>query len=88
MRLKYYVLILFVSAQPLTSLANEPLWLEISANNVKERTALATQGYDIVAVEHDRVIVLGSESQLHEMQSAQKLLASYPRGLSPFDFPA
>jgi carboxypeptidase T len=88
MRFNYFILMFCVSAQALPSLASQPLWLEISANNVLERTALATKGYDIVAVEHDRVIVLGSEAQLSEMQRAKKLLASYPQGLSPFDFPA
>ncbi len=71
------------TAQPIS----QPLWLEVAANNVQERTALASQGYDIVAVEEDRVIVLGTEEQLREMQRSQKLLASYPQGLSPFDFP-
>ncbi len=65
----------------------QPLWLEISASNVQERTQLASRGYDIVAVEDDRVIVLASEEQLFEMQQEKKLLASYPQGLSPFDFP-
>jgi carboxypeptidase T len=65
----------------------QPLWLEISAKNVQQRTELASKGYDIVAVEEDRVIVLGTEDQLLEMQKSNKLLASYPQGLSPFDFP-
>jgi carboxypeptidase T len=64
-----------------------PIWMEIRAQNQEERTALASQGYDIVAVEEDRVVVLGSETQLQKAQQAGKLLARYVAGLSPFDFP-
>ncbi len=71
----------------LKNLYAQPLWLEISTQNAQQRTELASRGYDIVAVEGDRVIVLGTEEQLLEMQYEQKLLASYLDGLSPFDFP-
>jgi carboxypeptidase T len=75
------------TAQLQSPMAIQHLWLEIAAKTVQERTALASQGYDIVAVEEDRVIVLGTEGQLLEMQRTQRLLATYPQGLSPFDFP-
>lgn len=63
------------------------VWMEIQATTVEERTALASEGYDIVSVEDDRVIVLGSVDQLAKAKAKNILLAQYGLGLSPFDFP-
>ncbi len=67
--------------------AATPVWMEIQASTAEERTALASEGYDIVSVEDDRVIVLGSVDQLAKAKAKNILFAQYGLGLSPFDFP-
>lgn len=62
-------------------------WMEIQASTVVERTQLASEGYDIVAVEEDRVIVLGDTRLLQRAAVQKKLLAQYAIHMSPFDFP-
>lgn len=62
-------------------------WLELEAHNKFERSALAEQGFDIVGVEADRVIVIANESSLKKAEQSGKLLARYKNTLSPFDFP-
>lgn len=63
-------------------------WLEMSAKNKMERSAIAQQGFDIVSVEEDRVIVLGDERTLQKAHESGLLLARYKEQLSPFDFPS
>jgi carboxypeptidase T len=62
-------------------------WLEIAAKDKYERTALANEGYDIVSVEDDRVIIIGNENTLQRAHATGKLLSRYKETLSPFDFP-
>lgn len=63
------------------------IWMEIEAHTQKERSEIASLGFDIVSVESDRVIVLGSDAQLAQARSIKKVFAQYPAGMSPFDFP-
>jgi len=63
------------------------IWMELAAKDRDARTALATQGFDIVSVEKDRVIVLGGEKELAKASRLGIVLARYTAGLSPFDFP-
>lgn len=69
------------------SAAADLLWMEIKAQNVKERTHLASLGLDIVAVEADRVIVLSEKNPTQLRKMGVQILAQYPQRLSPFDFP-
>lgn len=62
-------------------------WLEIKADNKQERSELARQGFDIVSVEEDRVIVLGDQNDYAKALQQGLLLERYSVGLSPFDFP-
>ena len=70
-----------------TQAQDAPIWMEIAAHDRDARTALASQGFDIVAVEKDRVIVLGGEKERARAARGGLLLAQYAAGLSPFDFP-
>lgn len=63
-------------------------WLEMKAENKWQRTQLVEEGYDIVGVEEDRVIVLANEDQLKKAHISGKLLAQYQENASPFDFPS
>lgn len=84
---KLFCTFLFVISIPFTATA-EMYWLEMKASTKAERTALANQGYDIVSVESDRVIVLVGEEKLGDAHASGLLLARYKESLSPFDFPS
>lgn len=62
-------------------------WMELKAQNVQERTDIVAQGFDVLEVEEDRVIVLGTEEDLRRAQSLGLVLKTYLEKSSPFDFP-
>lgn len=70
-----------------TAIASE-YWFELKAKDKYERSELAAQGFDIVSVEKDRVIVVGDESEIEKAEHTGRLLSIYKSGMSPFDFPA
>lgn len=63
-------------------------WFELKAKDKYERSDLAAQGFDIVSVEKDRVIVVGDESEIEKAEQTGRLISIYKSGMSPFDFPA
>lgn len=83
MRAVLSFLILFIS---INAFADE-FWMELKASNKYERTELINKGFDIIAVEEDRVIVLGTASELQKADELGVLLYQYKSNLSPFDFP-
>lgn len=83
MSLIFLNLILFFSQNTFADVT----WMEIRASSLVERTQLASEGYDIVAVEKDRVIVLGDTGLLQRAEANKTLLARYAINMSPFDFP-
>lgn len=70
-----------------TAFAGE-YWFELKAKDKYERSNLAAQGFDIVSVEKDRVIVVGDESEIEKAEQTGRLISVYKSGMSPFDFPA
>jgi len=80
------VLVVFFSLS--TAAAKEiNIWMELKAKNQHERSVLADQGFDIVAVEEDRVIVLGDEDALQRAEKMNLVMGRFLERLSPFDFP-
>lgn len=78
-----------ISLLLLTSVAHaENFWIELQAKDKYERTAIAQQGFDIVSVEKDRVVVFASEEDLQKAYAQKILISSFrAKGPTPFDFP-